>query len=284
MKQIRTPLSRPARAARCWSNVLLAALVFVVPLAAKLILQTAGAASSQQIVATPPMEVARQGHTATVLTNGNVLIAGGTNQSGILKSTEIYDAATNIFRPGGEMGVARMGHTASLLTDGRVLIAGGRNAAGTVENSAEIFDPAIGASAMAGYMNSPRSGHTATVLTNGWVFLAGGDDAGTAEIFDPSDTTFHPLPNPLAAPRWGHTATLFSDNSVLLAGGSEAVTNSLEWVNPDFTFSLFANQLEALHSGHAAIPTLDGKKLLIFGGNPDGTVEEIDIATLTNRL
>src|SRR2546422_11288923 len=104
------------------------------------------------------MEVPRQGHTATVLTNGNVLIAGGTKQSGTLKPTEIYDATTNIFRPAAEMGVARMGHTASLLTDGRVLIAGGRNAAGTVENSAEIFDPATAASAMAGYMNRNFSG------------------------------------------------------------------------------------------------------------------------------
>src|SRR5207302_9108467 len=82
---------------------------------------------------------ARVSHTATLLPNGQVLVAGGPRMTEPLSSAEIFDPAN----PGAAlrvlsatMGAARAGHTATLLKDGTVLIAGG-----DVAGTAETFDP-----------------------------------------------------------------------------------------------------------------------------------------------
>src|SRR2546425_12727011 len=77
MKKNPNTTARPARNASVWSNLLLTVLVFGVPLAVKLILQNARAASSEQIKATQPMIVPRQGHAAYLLSDGRVYITGG---------------------------------------------------------------------------------------------------------------------------------------------------------------------------------------------------------------
>jgi Galactose oxidase, central domain len=74
---------------------------------------------------TGPMTEARRGHTATLLGNGKVLIAGGTTSTEALASSELYDPTTGKFEPTGSMKEARANHTATLLTNGKVLVAGG---------------------------------------------------------------------------------------------------------------------------------------------------------------
>jgi hypothetical protein len=73
------------------------------------------------------MTTARAGHTATLLPNGQVLIAGGddTSAGDAFASPELYDGTTGTFSPAGSMTTARSFHTATLLSNGRVLIAGG---------------------------------------------------------------------------------------------------------------------------------------------------------------
>src|SRR5271167_528399 len=96
---------------------------------------------------TGSMTVARQGHTATVLPHGEVLITGGTRNIGFraqLASAEIYDPNSGTFRAIGSMSTPREGHTATLLRDGRVLIAGGSPNGIRTTASAEIFDPRTG--------------------------------------------------------------------------------------------------------------------------------------------
>jgi hypothetical protein len=75
--------------------------------------------------ATGGLITARQGHTATLLGTGKVLVAGGYNAGVYLSSAEIYDIATGEWSATGEMRSARSWHTATLLKDGRVLVAGG---------------------------------------------------------------------------------------------------------------------------------------------------------------
>lgn len=122
---------------------------------------------------TGSMAGARRGHTAVLLSNGKVLIAGGTDATNALSTAEIYDPATGTFSSTGSMGSARMHHTASILPDGKVLIAGGQS--DTPLSGLEVYNPTTGQFVPADVpMSSNRSEHSATVLSDGKILLAAG--------------------------------------------------------------------------------------------------------------
>ena len=90
------------------------------------------------------MASARAVHTATLLQDGRVLVAGGTNpRTGRqLATTELYDPALETWTPTGNLNTPRVQFTTTLLLDGRVLVAGGKFF--TLEDSAEVYNPVTG--------------------------------------------------------------------------------------------------------------------------------------------
>jgi hypothetical protein len=177
----------------------------------------------------------RMFHTAALLTNGKVLVAGGSATLGgfsVWASAELYDLSTGTFSATGSMNTPRVGHTATLLPDGRVLITGGNLTFGgalgdSAQVSAELYDPLGGTSTPTGSMAAGRAGHTATLLNTGKVLITGGYSfsadgsqisLSSAELYDPLTGTFQATSN-MAAGRAAHTAVLLGDGKVLIEGG-----------------------------------------------------------------
>ena len=194
------------------------------------------AQSQGTFTSTGRLSTDRMFHTATLLTTGKVLIAGGTTTlSGtpVRATAELYDPATGTFNLTGDMNSPRAGHTATLLADGRVLIAGGDSQAGGAFGesdlaSAELYDPTTGTFAVTGTMLAARRGHTATLLNTGKVLITGGfasDPQGkqislsSAELYDPLTGVFAATGN-MNAGRAAHVAVLLPNSKVLIEGGN----------------------------------------------------------------
>jgi N-acetylneuraminic acid mutarotase len=134
---------------------------------------------------TPVMNIARAAATATVLRNGKVLIAGGINGGTSLRSTELYNWATNTFTASTStpvMNSPRQYASATLLRNGKVLIAGGQDLVSShlynSLSSTDLYDPNTNTFAPATstpVMNTARDLATATALRNGKVLIAGGE-------------------------------------------------------------------------------------------------------------
>jgi len=194
-----------------------------------------------------PMATPRKDFTATVLTNGHVLIAGGQYNSGAnggqaTAQVEIFNPSTGKIAPAAQMGVARAGHTATLLPDGRVLVAGGYTQLGNQAlTSAEIYDPVTGGWSSTGSLNAGRAQHAAVPLASGQVLVVGGgaypangiSPHGSApaqlaaEIFDPVSGTWSTVAKPVLDRPVHPTATLLPNGRVLVVGGQYM------WNSPD---------------------------------------------------
>ena len=227
----------------------------------------------------------RAEHTATLLANGTVLIAGGRDAAGQpLASAEIYDPATGAYTLlASPLPAPVWGHTATRLDDGTVLIAGGQRGA-RYRRAAQLFDPASDTFAALTPMSTPRGRHTATLLRDGRVLLVGGTDGveplASLEIYDPTTRTFSPAPSALAVARQDHTATLLPDGRVLVAGGSDfsGALESAELYDPTAGTVSPAGPLNVPRTLASAALLLDGTVLVAGGGTTTG--EDLDSAEI----
>ncbi len=222
------------------------------------------------------MGTAHAGHTATLLPNGKVLIAGGFGCASEGQSAELYDPDLHAFTATGNLVVARARQAATLLPNGKVLLTAGEDSCSSQPlSSAELYDPGNQTFTATGNLPSARSLHTATLLANGKVLIAGGRPAvgfssvAQAVLYDPDSGTFAAT-GTMSTPRENHTATLLPNGKVLIAGGNDE-TNTLytaELYNPNSgTFSASNSTVfyQTAREGHLATLLPNGKVLVADG-------------------
>jgi Galactose oxidase, central domain/Kelch motif len=223
------------------------------------------------------LSVTRAAHSASLLPDGRVLVAGGCTEAsceGVTATTEIIDPATGTSEASRDMIEPRVGHSAVTLQDGRILLVGGFGARDVLATT-ELFDPASGQFAAGPVMAEPRSGGTTVVLQDGSVLVAGGYDGSvalaTAEIMDPAATEFRATGS-LTQARSSNVGVVLQDGRVLVAGGDAtgttgSVLNGAELFDPATEMWTPTGSMTVRRHKHGAVTLNDGRVLIVGGSD-----------------
>lgn len=221
-------------------------------------------------------------HTATLLPNGTVLVAGGSTNSeygnSALASAEIYDPSSGTWTGAAPMNTNHTFHTATLLTNGSVLVAD--------VNACELFDPVVGTWTLTGSMNAPRSFHGATLLPSGKLLVAGGRDSTgqdltSSEVYDPV-TGIWATNGPTTFQHVLGVQVLLPNGKVLVAGGATSgggPTGSAEIYDP-VAGTWTTNAPMSIIRYEPTGTVLASGKVLVAGGDTGSTGADLSNAEL----
>ena len=210
-------------------------------------------------------------HTATLLPNGKVLVAGGYDSDGALASAELYDPASGTWTATGSLATARVRHTATLLPNGKVLVAGGVDSSGYSRERGTLRS---GERDLDGH-RQPR--HRTLLITRRrccpTARCSSQADHGnvgvlaSAELYDPASGTWTATGS-LTTARYGHTATLLPNGKVLVAGGYNGLgyLASAELYDPASGTWTATGSLATARYDHTATLLPNGK-VLVAGGD-----------------
>jgi len=219
-------------------------------------------------------------NTQVLLTNGNVLVAGGANLTNVLNTAQLYNPTTGLWTATGSMQTARESFAAVALANGQVLVEGGVGSGGAILATAELYTPSTGNWTPAGAMSVARYGHTATLLQNGTVLVTGGCTSascppvtGVTELYDPTTNTWTTTTS-LNLARTNQTATLLHNGKVLVVGGTTTgspanSTKSCELYDPTAKTWTTVASTSVPRNQHATALLASGK-VLVSGGYYQG--------------
>ena len=197
------------------------------------------------------LNIGRAVHTATLLNNGMVLIAGGYDINGnAVASAELYNPATGTFAVTGNLNTPRYdGAQGTLLSNGMVLLAGGQDNNGNTVASAELYDPSTGNFTLTGNMSTTRQSFTTTLLNSGQVLIASGMDfyanvLSSAELYQPA--TLAPVGLVSVAVNPSNPLVSLSGTQIFTATGgfsdnSTQTLDSVTWTSSDTSIATIAN-------------------------------------------
>jgi hypothetical protein len=247
---------------------------------------------------TERMRQGRRSHTATLLDDGRVLLAGGyIAGTTVTNKGEVFSTAGQSFTLlSNRMASPRASHAAAKLRDGRVLLCGGyyEVSSGTLvsSSSAEIFDPSAGTFVAVGSMTTQRVDHAATLLSNGKVLVTGGsrlvgtflEDLATAELFDPSTGTFSAAPAGLVHTHATHAVVDLADGRFLVVGGSDTDLRPELYSELTGAFTAIAPASSDIGRFGAAVARHFDGVVTVVGGEAQGQVLNFlpSTSTLTN--
>jgi len=255
-----------------------------------LVLASASASSAADLGLFSPadsLHSPRQNHMAALLSDGTVLVVGGTSDARSaepVRSCELFhppvaggDGTWTLAADFPDSVAVPISGTATTLADGTVLVAGGVNLGNELSNVTAVYNGQRDLWTVQGSLSYPRMAHTATLLSSGFVLVAGGfSDAlhevtSTAELYDPVSGLWS-LSGELALPRAYHGAGLLLDDEVIVVGGSTlaGVTAETEIYNVVRGVWATVGPLNFARQSFGFIVTTDGRPI-VAGGFVTGT-------------